>query len=177
MKRYYATECRPFVQSPQAGHPESYPRIILAPELGRLPVLLNRQSSYKNMRHAEDHRTIIRHTMRPLIKKAPMNSEELLASAILKEIRRVYLCTTPELCALLPQFSPGEIIANVERLIQEGAIAFRSSDPSHLILWLPPTRSAKRATQNPIETAAQNSDSVGLEHGSLTEATSSLTHL
>lgn len=106
-----------------------------------------------------------------------MTSEEFLASAILKELRRVYLCTASELCALLPQFTSAEIIAIVERLIQEGAIACRSSEPSHLILWLPPTRSARRVTQNPIETADQNFDSVGLEQESLTETMSSLTHL
>ena len=106
-----------------------------------------------------------------------MTSEESLASAILNELRRVYLCTTAELCALLPQFPPSEISANVERLIQEGAIAFRSSEPSHLILWLPPTRAARRMAQNPVETGSQNFDSAGLEHGSLTAAASSLTHL
>ncbi len=110
-----------------------------------------------------------------------MTSEEFLASAILKELRRVYLCTTTELCGLLPQFPPGDIIASVERLIQEEAIAFRSSEPSHLILWLPPTRAARRVSHGPLRTAVPNFDSVGLshkpitDHGSIIDATASLT--
>jgi hypothetical protein len=112
-----------------------------------------------------------------------MTSEEFLASAILKELRRVYLCTTTELCGLLPQFPPADIIASVERLIQEEAIAFRSTEPSHLILWLPPTRAARRVSQGPFKTAAPNFDSIGLthepvtDHGSIIEATGSLTAL
>ena len=112
-----------------------------------------------------------------------MNSEEIIASAILKELRRVYLCTTAELCGLLPQFPPGDILASVERLIQEEAIAFRNSEPSHLILWLPPTRAARRLSQAPFRTAAPSFDSTGLthepvtDHGSITDTTASLTPL
>ena len=67
-----------------------------------------------------------------------------LESAIYQELARVYVCTLDELTGLLSRFSSALVGAMVERLIQEGAIACRSSDSSRSLLWLPPMRPGKR---------------------------------
>lgn len=67
-----------------------------------------------------------------------------LESAIYQELARVYVCTLDELTGLLSRFSSAQVGATVERLIQEGAIACRSSDTSRSLLWLPPMRPGKR---------------------------------
>ena len=67
-----------------------------------------------------------------------------LESAIYQELARVYFCTVDELSGLLSRFSPAQVATTVDRLIQEGSIACRSSDPSRTLLWLPPLRSGKR---------------------------------
>lgn len=76
-----------------------------------------------------------------------------LQLAIQQELTRVYLCTLDELVGLLPQFPPHQVVAMVERLTLEGAIACRTSDPSRMILWLPPMRSSKR---HPDESLTNN---------------------
>jgi hypothetical protein len=67
-----------------------------------------------------------------------------LEVAICQELARVYLCTLDELIGLLPRFSSAQVASTVDRLIQEGAIACRSSDTSRSLLWLPPMRPGKR---------------------------------
>jgi hypothetical protein len=86
-----------------------------------------------------------------------------LEQAIQKELGRVYLCTLEELCALLPQFSPSEVALAVEQLIQGGSVAYRSSEPSRSILWLPPTRPGRKTIPQSIPTISSESDQVGLE--------------
>lgn len=88
----------------------------------------------------------------------------VLELAIQKELGRVYLCTLEELCALLPQFSSDQIAVTVERLAREGAVACRRSEPSRTILWLPPTRPAKKALEQPTPTEPLISDPVALDH-------------
>ncbi len=78
-----------------------------------------------------------------------MVSTDILESAIHKELTRVYVCTLDELTGLLSRFSRDQVVAMVERLTQEGAIACRTSEPSRALLWIPPTRLRKR---DPAET-------------------------
>ena len=95
-----------------------------------------------------------------------------LESAIQKELGRVYLCTLAELSALLPQFSPAQVAAMVERLTREGVIACRSSEPSRTILWLPPARPRRRTLEEPVSAAPLDPDSSGLEYEAWTPAVS-----
>ena len=98
---------------------------------------------------------------------APTDS---LESAIQKELRRVYLCTLDELCALLPHFSRAEVAAMVEHLTQEGAIASRSSDPSRSILWLPPARPGKRRLEGPVAESPPDPDHSRLAYETWTQS-------
>jgi hypothetical protein len=92
-----------------------------------------------------------------------------LESAIYQELARVYVCTLDELSGLLlSRFSHAQVSAMVERLIEAGSIARRSSDPSRILLWLPPLRSGRRLrtdvpVSNPMELDAPKSDYEAVE--------------
>ena len=105
-----------------------------------------------------------------------MVSPDSLESVIQKELGRVYLCTLDELCALLPSFSPEEVVAVVERMTQEGAIACRTSEPSRSILWLPPTRRGRRTFEEATPEGPENKDHTRLAYDTWTAATSSLSN-
>ena len=96
-----------------------------------------------------------------------------LESAIYQELRRVYLCTLDELCALLPSFSPAQVVAMVERLTQEGAIACRTSEPSRSLLWLPPTRRGKQAFEDATAAKPPDGDHSRIAYETLATSTSS----
>lgn len=71
-------------------------------------------------------------------------ADDALEAAIYQELARVYVCTLDELSGLLlSRFSPAQVAATVERLIANGSISQRSPDPSRVLLWLPPLRSAR----------------------------------
>ncbi len=84
--------------------------------------------------------------------KSHMVSTDSLESAIHRELTRVYVCTVDELSGLLSRFSRDQVLAMVERMTQEGAIAYRTSDTSRTLLWIPPIRLRKR---NPADTMVQ----------------------
>lgn len=81
-----------------------------------------------------------------------MVTTDSLESAIRQELTRVYVCTVDELSGLLSRFSRDQVLAMVERMTQEGAIAYRTSDTSRTLLWIPPVRLRKR---NPAENITQ----------------------
>ena len=107
-----------------------------------------------------------------------------LESAIYQELARVYVCTLDELSGLLlSRFSPAQVSVMVHRMIEMGSIARRSSDPSRVLLWLPPLRSGRRqgaeapvgnsVEGNPTEIEATGPDFApsGIESGQVTSFT------
>lgn len=91
-------------------------------------------------------------------------ASDALEDAIYQELARVYVCTLDELTGLLlSRFSRAQVAAAVERLIENGCISQRSSDPSRVLLWLPPLRSARQPradqlTGNPADVDMAKSD-------------------
>ena len=81
-----------------------------------------------------------------------------LESAIYQELARVYVCTLDELTGLLSRFPSAEVGTTVARLIQEGALACRSSDSSRSLLWLPPMRRGQRHPNTVLITNRMESD-------------------
>ena len=98
--------------------------------------------------------------------KGGIVASDALEAAIYQELSRVYVCTLDELSGLLlSRFSPAQVAATVERLIENGCISQRTSDPSRVLLWLPPLRSARRpradrrsGNQTGIDVLANDSD-------------------
>jgi hypothetical protein len=77
-------------------------------------------------------------------------ASDSLEAAIHQELARVYVCTLDELSGLLvSRFSHAQVAATVERLIEIGSISRRSSEPSRVLLWLPPLRSGRQPRREP----------------------------